>query len=715
MKTRRTGRAAAATLFTVTALATGTVAPQAIAQDAASPAEVAASGEGAAVRLAPISVTATRGPAEAFSYPGMVTVVGSEEMDTMMPSSPDDILRWVPGVEFTGGPRRTGETPSIRGFSGADVVIMIDGARQNFGSGHDGRFFIDPSVLREVEVLRGPASALYGSGGTGGVIEFRTKSADDFLAPGETAGVRVTTGVQSADYERMAGITAFAKPLADLDVLASFTLRKSGSINLGDGTQLGQTDDDIGAGMAKVGYDLTEDHSLEASFVRFDNTAQEPNNGQSASGDEVEKTMISDTWRASYAYDNPSDALFDVDASVYYTDFTADEARLDTVGGGPVGEVLKRDVDTLGFRLDNRSRLTLSDGAHVTFTYGAEGYRDQQDGSAGAGERGGVPDAEAEFAAGFAQAQVSLTEPFGVLPGELRIIPGVRYDSYSSSSALAADNSDDAVSPRLGLSYLPTDWSLLFANYAQAFRAPTINELYTSGTHFQIAVGAGITNRFVSNADLKPQTTETYEFGGGLDFDDVATPGDRATVKLSHYLTYGEDFIDLQVNQPTMFVDCNPFIAGACDGTTRSVNVADAELRGTELEGSYENDRVRLGLGFSTVNGENQTTGAKLGVLTPPELTLRAALKLPEHDSLVGWRMLAADEFDKVNATSDVRGGYAVHDVWASWRPADDLLAGLDVTLGVKNVFDKAYTRVAASALEPGRDYTATVSYGVTW
>src|SRR3546814_16511361 len=87
----------------------------------------------------------------------MVTVTGPQEMQTLQPSSPDDILRFVPNVEFSGGPRRTGEVPSIRGFSGPDGIILFDGARQNYNSGHDGQFFLDPSVLKPVEVLRGPS------------------------------------------------------------------------------------------------------------------------------------------------------------------------------------------------------------------------------------------------------------------------------------------------------------------------------------------------------------------------------------------------------------------------------------------------------------------------------------------------------------------------------------------------------------------------------
>ncbi|HMA15360.1 MAG TPA: TonB-dependent receptor plug domain-containing protein, partial [Kiloniellaceae bacterium] len=188
----------------------------------AAPEGVEAEGEVAgATQLDTISVTATRNPIKAFEYPGMVTVTGPQEMQTLQPSSPDDILRFVPGVEFSGGPRRTGEAPSIRGFTGPDVVVLFDGARQNFQSAHDGRFFIDPSVVKQVEVLRGPSSSLYGSGGTGGIIEFRTIDAGDLLAPGETVGGKISTGYQTANRETLGTFTGFTKPVEGLDIVGS--------------------------------------------------------------------------------------------------------------------------------------------------------------------------------------------------------------------------------------------------------------------------------------------------------------------------------------------------------------------------------------------------------------------------------------------------------------------------------------------------------------
>ncbi len=675
-----------------------------------------AAAAGTARKLSPISVTATRNPIEVFDYPGMVTVVGEEDMRTLQPSTPDDVLRQVPGVEFVGGPRRTGEVPSIRGFSGPDVVVLIDGARQNFNSGHDGRFFVDPSLLVGAEVLRGSASSLYGSGGTGGVISFRTARADDYLYEDDTAGVTFFTGLHTANEEFYGGATAYAQPVDGLGILGSFTKRDSGDIHLGNGTTLENSDDDIIGALGKVDYQFADFHRIEASYLRFDNTAEEPNNGQGVGGtDSVEKDIVSDTWRLAYEYSDPGNNLVDLDVTTYYTRFQADELRLDALGGGPTGELLKRDVDTIGFRVDNRSRMAVSESTNITFTYGVEAYRDLQDGESAAGDRDGVPDAESKFGGIFAQAEIAIAEPGGVIGGDLLIIPGIRVDTYATDSDIDDGNSDTAVSPRLGISYLPNDWLMVFGSYGEAFRAPTFDELYLTGVHFQIPIGPGITNRFVPNPDLKPQRTRTLEFGAGINFEDVLADNDQFRLKGSYFFIDGKDFVDLSVNQPTPFVDCNPFIPGACDGTTTSANVPHAVLWGAEVEGYYENDRLIFSLGYSEIHGENDDTGDHLGILTPPQLTTNFAVKVPEIDSLVGWRVTAATKFDEVDDPSEERDAYIVNDIYFSWTPGDRILNGLRLDLGIDNIFDENYDRVFTDSPEPGRDFKAMVSYSLTW
>ena len=666
-------------------------------------------------QLAPISITATRNPIRTFEYPGMVSVIGGEAIHAGQPSTSDDILRAVPNLEFTGGPRRSGETPSLRGFDGPDIVILLDGARQNFGAAHDGRFFLDPSLLREVEVLRGPASSLYGSGGTGGVIEFRTVDARDLLAADESAGVTVTVGHQSVNDERSATFLGYARPTMALDFIGAVTKRESGDIQLGDGNALTDTEDDILSALIKGGWDFNEHHRLESSLQRFANDAKEPNNGQGAGGaDIVAKDIRADNWRLAYRYTNPAAALLDLDIVAYRTETQADERRLDANGAGPVGELLRRDMDTTGLRIDNRSRLPSAHGIATTFTYGGEIYRDEQDGAAGEGERDGVPDAEADYRGLFAQAEMVIGEPLGMLPGDLSIVAGLRHDSFEMSSPIAANAPRDSErSPRLSASYLPTDWLMFFASYAEAFRAATLDERFLTGTHFVIPIGPGATivNRFIPNPELRPQRTETLEIGGGLTFENVFSQDDLLEFKAAYFETEGEDFIDLGVNQPAPFTDCNPFIAGACDGTTTSVNVARAILRGVEIESGYENPRLRITLALSTLNGKNEDTGQKLGVLTPPQLHLDTALKWPAHDTRLGWRLHAADEFDDVNSPDEQRAGYAVHDFYFAWTPG----RSIRLDLGIDNAFDKAYSRVFTGATEAGRNIKATLRYDIQW
>ncbi|MEL6859617.1 MAG: TonB-dependent receptor plug domain-containing protein, partial [Pseudomonadota bacterium] len=173
------------------------------------------------LREDPVTVYGTSNPLPVFDYPGQVTVVDREAIESLAPSAISDVLRDVPGVDFGFGPRRTGELPSIRGLSGQNVLILLDGARQSFTSAHDGRFFVDPELIGTAEIVRGPASAIYGSGAVGGVLAFESVDADDLLADNEVWGARARVGYQSVNEESLASITAYTRQGA-FDGIASF-------------------------------------------------------------------------------------------------------------------------------------------------------------------------------------------------------------------------------------------------------------------------------------------------------------------------------------------------------------------------------------------------------------------------------------------------------------------------------------------------------------
>lgn len=674
-----------------------------------------------------VTVYGTSNPIAVFDYPGQVSVIDREAIDTLAPSAPSDLLRDVPGVDFAGGPRRTGEAPSIRGLSGENILILLDGARQSFISAHDGRFFLDPEIVGTAEVVRGPASALYGSGAVGGVLAFETVDAADLLRGDETWGARVRGGYQSVNEETFGTLTLFGRQ-GGLDALGSFGLRQSGDIELGSGADL-PSDDEIDTGLVKVGYAFTDALSADVSWQRFANTAIEPNNGQGTLGTgndlldrDVEKDVETETWRVGAAFD-PQSPLIDARLTVYQSDSSVGEFDPTTP------RTTVRDIETSGVSLRNAARFDLG-GIETTLTVGGDWYEDEQSGSdstSGTGERAGVPDGQSEFTGVFAQIEAEVDRPLG-LPGSLIVIPAIRYDEFESSSSIDPEtSSDDEVSPRFAVSYGPADWFRVFGSYAEGFRAPSINELYLDGVHFPVphpvlfnpAMGqfVFVNNNFVPNPNLTPETSETVEVGFGLNFRDLVSQGDRLQGKISYYESDVTDLINLSVDfafDPTCFAPPSFFPCTA--GTTNSANVDSADLEGIEAEVSYDADRFYGRATFGSIEGTDTVTGADVGALTPDRLALDLGVKLPEWNARIGTRVQFAGDFERqdVDGTGqrvivEEREGYAVLDLYGTWSP--DFAAGLRFDIGIENVFEEDYERVFEGVSEPGRNFKIAASY----
>lgn len=665
-----------------------------------------------ATEIEEISVTATRGPSDVFSFPGSVSVIARDEIESRITASVAEIFASTPGVQFTGGPRRTGDIPALRGISGEGVLVLFDGVRQNFLSGHDGRFFIEPDLLRAAEVVRGPGSALYGSNALGGVIAFETVNATDLLEEDAQFGFRVKSGFQGVSNEWMAGGTLFGTTAdGKTGGLANVTWRNSGDINLARGGDL-QGDDEIASGLVKINSQITDDLKIDASWLRFTNDALEPNNGQGIStGDLVRKDIQSETWRARVNY-NPESDLINLGVVGYVNTSRVDEAELDTT------REISRRVKTHGVVVDNRSKFALGDSSSVVFTYGGEYYKDEQvglDNTTADGTRGGVPDATSETFGAFIQADFGLETAAGMV----RIIPAIRYDNFRNSSDqnqgqnAGLNTSDGATSPKIGVSYAPTDWLLFFGNYSEAFRAPSFNEIFADNLHFTLPLGPFVQapNFFVPNLDLQAERAKAYEFGAGLTFENVAYDGDRLVIKGSYFENDVTDLIDLEVNvafSPACFGA--PF--GVCtSGTSRNVNTARAQLDGFEVEGQYNSDYLFLSAAYSTIDGRDQNTGEFVGVLVPNRLQLVTEVKMPEKDVRFGMRAEFAGTFDKVNDPAELRPSYEVIDTYLVWQPGAGRLEGWRFDVGMNNIFNANAVRTFAGVPGPNRNLRATVSW----
>ena len=125
-----------------------------------------------------------------------VTVIPRETIDRTLVTDIRDLVRYEPGLTVRNDPFRFGlDTISVRGVGGNRVAVEVDGipAAGGFavGSfGDSGRSFVDPAFIERVEVLRGPASSLYGSDAIGGVVAMTTTTPRDLLGGDRTRGLR---------------------------------------------------------------------------------------------------------------------------------------------------------------------------------------------------------------------------------------------------------------------------------------------------------------------------------------------------------------------------------------------------------------------------------------------------------------------------------------------------------------------------------------------
>ncbi len=718
-------RLRATTMFTPTTLGVALLAG--LLTGGTQPAQAADGAE----RVAPISVTATRTPMEAFSVPGLVTVKDAQEIADEIPSNLGDLFDNVPGVTAVGGPRRTGEVPTIRGFSGPDVIITIDGTRQNFVSGHDGRVFVDPAFLGGLEIVRGSSSALYGSGGTGGVIALRTLSAHDLLNPGERFGATFGTSYRTGNDELAERVLAYGKPAEGVDLFAGFVVRQSDDIRLADGFKL-DSEDDIISGLVKGTFDLGRGNGLRVSWQRFSSDAREPGNGQAATGTLTDKDIDNETLSLAYTMKPAGQNLIDLEIQAYKTENSVDEVEL---SGASSGTELSRSLETLGFGVTNTSRFMLSDDVALALTGGFEVYREEADGARNGGVRGGVVAGEQDFSGYFVQTAFTWFSPFGLSDGELSLTPGIRYDSFENTDATGTNVTDNQLSPKITGRFAPVEWGFVYGSYADAFRAPRLDELFPTGVHFPAFGPGGLTgfNTFISNTTLKPQSTSTLEFGAGLEFEDVLDANDIFQIKAGYYTIDGEDFLSTEVIQnadltnPQFFpgalvpgFTCLAFVSTAtdpagCGGTTQIVNIPDAELSGFELDATYDASRWRLQVGAQTMETENKATGQPIGIEQADQITVDVRVKLPEFASFLGWRATFADSFREGTNTNDFRDSYQLHEIYARWRPEDGPLSGFSLGVTAENLFDEEYQRVSSNTLEEGRSILVDLSYSLKW
>jgi hemoglobin/transferrin/lactoferrin receptor protein len=609
-------------------------------------------------RLEPVTVVATRTENKAFDLPASVSVVTRDQIDDRQAKDIATIVRDLPGVTMGGTPREGGQLPTIRGYQGPDIIVRVDDARRSLDAsvGLLTPLYLDPNFVKRVDVVRGPSSATHGGGGLGGVMAFRTIDADDVLTEGQDIGGRFKAGYRTGDGSVNTNATAAAQS-GGASVLASGTLRNYHNVNTGTGsaenTQNGTTEN----GLFKLGYAPNDLNAFQASYMRYFDAGFGPTNP--ASNDSattgfkyVERSQ--DEFTGRWEFRDGGKEWLDGKVAAYYTNLKYDSQRRTTTTTDST-----YDVETIGGTAQNSSRFAISGMKHRV-TYGIDGYQDQLTNTSAGGLAVVNPNGTMVAVGGFLQDEVQLAENWTA-------IPTLRYDRYDAEGGSSETNSANRMSPKLAVKWQAIPALGLFASYGEAFRAPTLTELYMSSS-------TGVFQWFRSNSALKPQVSRTKEVGATLSFDNLMLEKDAFRFKINAFDEKVRDHIYQNVV--------------AYNGTTpinQYENVARAHRWGGEAEASYRAGDWELGLGYSRVRVDYNY------LLSPPDkVTTNVGYFVDEFLSLrYGARFVAAQDYDdKVDTTSDRRrSGYAVHDIGATY---DRDWYRFDV--GITNLFDKAYS-----------------------
>lgn len=608
-------------------------------------------------------------------------VITRQQLDEQQPSSVAEALKYQPNIEIGGGPRASNQQPVIRGLSGARVLQLADGARQNFNAGHRGTYQIDPELLEQIDVTKGPAGSMWGSGAIGGVVAQTTRDGRDMLSQGQAVGGYIKQGFNSASDKTKTSAAVYGQLDDELDLLVGGYYSDQNNIRLGNGEDLLYSSERDQGAIIKLGWQLNDHQRLTLSHRQAELSGSVPGNPAADVADNgavIDRESKDHSAILGYAY-QPSSELIDLDLSLFRNKTEVDEFRISEQQHDST------DYQTLGLNVVNRSRLDFG-----KLTYGVDGFQDKSQGERSGPNRPTPADGRTQVMGGFLQAELPLAQAW-------TLSPGLRYDYFKTAAKNISDSQrrDDEWSKSLALSWQVSDGLELIARYDEAFRAPTSEELYTSGTHF--VIGGPFVNSFVPNPNLKPEQAKNKELLARAHLTDLLAIDDSLKLTASLFENNVTDFIETQV-----IMDFANRIF-----ESRNRNVQNATLKGGELTLNYRLQDLDLGLSYGRTLGKDNDTGRALEGIPADKWVMGVGYWLWDSQLRLGSQLTYANS---VSSETEHYDDYTLWDVGAHWVGRGGL-DGVELGLTVDNLTDRYYRRAYSELYEAGRNVKANLAY----
>ena len=624
----------------------------------------------ASTELATVTVTAKGHSAPTVETPAAVLALDREDLFQLGARSVGDALRGQPGLAVASDGAQ-GQNPVIRGLKRESIVLLVDGIRLNAAQPAGAiASFMSMGLADQVEVVKGPASVLYGTGALGGVVNVRLPQAT--FTPG--IGLKASAGYDSGS-QGVRGAAVLNWSEGDHALMLGLAPARNQDYRA-PGGRVERTGFDSDSFIGQYRFRIDSQQQLRLSLQQHtDSDVWYPGSTKPGVPALLGKmTTHSPTQRRElaelgYTLDS-GDWRFD--ARMYRQNVHRQiQAYASALGRNQVETDVHFDTDGLDLKADwaglqnhlmtvglNTWRMQASPKRvmHTNAPLFNNGVRNDP------------------FADGRVRA-VGLYAQDDMRFGALGIVAGLRHDRVNGSAASinngavtqGLDRSDSATTGSLGAMVEVQPLLRPYANLSRAFRAADMRERFESSPR-----GDGYF--YVGNPQLRPEQATQFELG-------IKGEDKQFSYSVSAYRSRISDYITGRVT-------------GAVQSglpVKRTENIGRVTLQGFEAQGRWQVTAGQAAsLGYSRIRATNRDLNEPLFQSPADELSVGWDARIDPTWSLdARWRLVARQ--DRV-ATVFTKGsenttpGFGTLDLGVTWRQGAHSLRVM-----LKNAANKAY------------------------
>jgi hemoglobin/transferrin/lactoferrin receptor protein len=672
-----------------------------------------------------------------------VTIVSREDLTDRLATSVADVFRYTPGIDYEASGSRFGtEGINIRGIGGNRVAMLVDGVplsdQFDVGSFSNAtRDFINAGMIQRVEVLHGPASALYGSAAIGGVVAVSTPDPADLIGRDGIGGDVLATWRGADQSTHATGMVAFGDE--SLGLLLGGSLRsgeelESAAIN----ESLDLRDYERRTALIKFVADDPFGRTWRISVIHQDSEVFSDLNSmlgtgryRSTSALEGNDEYTLDLVNMAYEFGSPESWIDSGVLRAYYETAQISQKTLDerALSSRPtsIDRYFQFDQEIQGIELNLQKTI---DGLSVSHKlgFGIE-YRERETTEYRDGLSTNLIDGTStNIILGevfpLRDFPISVSKEWGayiedtITLGDWSLIGAVRADQYELSPqndpmyfedypfASPVSLSESDLSPKLGVIYRLNPETDIYVQYAHGFRAPPYEDA-------NIGLEIPFFNyRAIPNPDLRSESSNGFDLG-------MRWQGLSSGLRLSAFQTRYTDFIESKVR-----LGIDP-VSGRV--LFQSQNLAKTVIEGIEagghidLQGVLENFSIDGSLYLA--RGENRENGEALNSVGPGQAVIGitwSGINAARQVRLQGRFTDAWDDLDESRGELFKPPGHAVLDLFYMQRLTDQIT----VRGGLLNVTDRTYWNwsdvrglsptdpVLPFLAQPGRSVSVSLNFG---